>query len=175
MSPSLKAQLSQAFAHTTPRDIYSHRCNTPTTRTPSASFSWSQVTDMQSSTNRRQPADEFMDETEDERMVEDMLIQSSPTGGRARTAPSEPSLFTSTDPFYIAQLQSTQHNSPSGSVFAQFGRPSQHSPFQNPTPMCQTQTPPDNFAFQQQISHGSRDNYSPTHSTFLATSDPFSQ
>ena len=39
------------------------------------------------------------------------------------------SLFTSTDPFYLASLQSAHSHAPSGSVFAQAGRPSTHSPF----------------------------------------------
>ena len=39
------------------------------------------------------------------------------------------SLFTTTDPFYLASLQSAHSHAPSSSVFAQAGRPSAHSPF----------------------------------------------
>ena len=42
--------------------------------------------------------------------------------------PSGASLFTTTDPFYIAQLQALQNPQPS-SIFAQSARPAQHSPF----------------------------------------------
>ena len=48
------------------------------------------------------------------------------------TYPAEPSpsLFTSTDPFYIAQVQATQnHNTSFPSIFSQTGRPTQQSPF----------------------------------------------
>ncbi|KDQ65046.1 hypothetical protein JAAARDRAFT_43849 [Jaapia argillacea MUCL 33604] len=40
-----------------------------------------------------------------------------------------PSTFTSTDPFYIAQMQAAQSNNSPQSFFSQAGRPSQHSPF----------------------------------------------
>ncbi|KAI8984980.1 hypothetical protein BD414DRAFT_72003 [Trametes punicea] len=39
------------------------------------------------------------------------------------------SLFATTDPFYLASLQSAHAHAPSSSVFAQAGRPSAHSPF----------------------------------------------
>ncbi|EJF63075.1 hypothetical protein DICSQDRAFT_56782 [Dichomitus squalens LYAD-421 SS1] len=39
------------------------------------------------------------------------------------------SLFTTTDPFYLASLQNAHSHAPSSSVFAQAGRPSAHSPF----------------------------------------------
>jgi hypothetical protein len=42
-------------------------------------------------------------------------------------AEASSSLFTSTDPFYIAQLQAAQNYSPS--FFSQAGHPAQHSPF----------------------------------------------
>jgi hypothetical protein len=83
---------------------------------------------------------------EDEQMVEDLVTPSSPMATSA-TVPnfsfahhqqtsSSPSpysesptssLFTSTDPFYMAQLQTAQNPTPS--IFAQSGRLSQHSPF----------------------------------------------
>lgn len=95
---------------------------------------------------------------EDEQMVEDLLAPSSPMSASA-TAPNfapysnpqlpstssssrrqsqsngypEPnsgSLFTTTDPFYIAQLQASQNPQPApNSIFAQTGRPAQQSPF----------------------------------------------
>lgn len=100
------------------------------------------------------------DMEDDERMVEELLIPSSPmsiyptpshhymssnsyappgsppyfTTGMHSTHPpvSEQgsSLFTSTDPFYMAQAQAAQNYSSSQqSVFAQSGNPSQASPF----------------------------------------------
>lgn len=95
---------------------------------------------------------------EDEQMVEDLLTPSSPISGSGlgsghsfsyppqphhsnyqhQYQPQQPSRdsyaqldsFTSTDPFYIAQLQSqSQSQSQSSSIFAQAGRPAQHSPF----------------------------------------------
>jgi hypothetical protein len=97
---------------------------------------------------------------EDERMVEDLLLPPSPTSSTTQPQPfsfsqhqtpftfsshtSQPtsapayscaaeasnSLFTSTDPFYIAQSQASQNfNSPSSSFLAQAGLPAQHSPF----------------------------------------------
>ena len=111
------------------------------------------------------------DMEEDERMVEELLIPSSPVissplnslyrpttpthfipssplspsfqNGHAfpstMTSPSQPhpdpsSVFTSTDPFYIAQLQASQsfNNSSPQSVFSQNGRISQGSPFAIP-------------------------------------------
>lgn len=91
-----------------------------------------------------------MDEMdEDEAMVEDLLTPSSPGGAsvpmpayahqqssaRSQTyggyteSPSS-SLFTSTDPFYIAQMQALQNpQHRTNSAFAQAGRPSEYSPF----------------------------------------------
>ena len=90
---------------------------------------------------------------EDEQMVEDLVTPSSPMPTSANVpnftfshrqrppslsslspitqnsyseAPSA-SLFTATDPFYIAQLQAAQ--TPQTSIFAQSGRPAQQSPF----------------------------------------------
>ncbi|KAF8911917.1 hypothetical protein CPB85DRAFT_638896 [Mucidula mucida] len=166
---ALQAQLSQAlFTQQIPKESYSpHRCNTPTSRTPSSSFSWGQAMDA----HRRQSADEFMrdsDDMEDERMVEDLLVPSSPGGSKTRKSASDSSLFTSTDPFYIAQLQAMQQNAPPQSVFTQFGRPSQHSPFQNAQQQQQQQCfqqPRDSFA-SQSISID-------THSYLFATSAAF--
>ena len=63
------------FVQEAPRENHYHRpCSTPTSRTPSSSFSWGQPS------SRRQ-TDEVMrdsDELEDERMVEDLLLPSSP-------------------------------------------------------------------------------------------------
>ncbi|KAL0581204.1 hypothetical protein V5O48_000792 [Marasmius crinis-equi] len=132
-------------------------CNTPTGRTPSTSFSWGSA-EVQRFTRRN--VEETVDDVEDERMVEDILIPSSPTPAgpsstfghqpsfrthrsHSRSTPISPptspsygtdsSIFTSTDPFYLAQLQAMQtHNASSPtSVFSQLGRPSQQSPFVN--------------------------------------------
>ena len=105
------------------------------------------------------------DMEEDERMVEELLIPSSPLASsnafyKSNTPhfstpfmPSSPvtssfpnnhmispqshpdpsSVFTSTDPFYIAQLQASQSfNNPPQSVFSQNGHISQSSPFATP-------------------------------------------
>ena len=91
---------------------------------------------------------------EDEQMVEDLVTPSSPmstsvpnftishhhqrssstsshSGITQNSYPesSSASLFTTTDPFYIAQLQAAQNPQPATSIFAQSGRPAQHSPF----------------------------------------------
>ncbi|KIM83977.1 hypothetical protein PILCRDRAFT_421045 [Piloderma croceum F 1598] len=90
---------------------------------------------------------------EDEQMVEDLVTPSSPmstsvpnftishhqrssstsshSGISQNSYPEPPSasLFTTTDPFYIAQLQAAQNPQQATSIFAQSGRPAQHSPF----------------------------------------------
>jgi len=91
---------------------------------------------------------------EDEQMVEDLVTPSSPMSTSAAVPnftishhrrsstsshagithnsypeSSPASLFTTTDPFYIAQLQAAQNPQPATSIFAQSGRPAQHSPF----------------------------------------------
>lgn len=106
------------------------------------------------------------DMEEDERMVEELLIPSSPVSSNSfyksgtphfsmpsspvasslqnihtfpstsmsQSHPDPSSVFTSTDPFYIAQLQASQsfnHSSPQ-SVFSQNGHMSQSSPFTTP-------------------------------------------
>ncbi|KAJ6567266.1 hypothetical protein DFH09DRAFT_832766, partial [Mycena vulgaris] len=131
------------------KDDYPQPCNTPTGRTPSASFSWGQMIDPSrhsESAPRRNTEDHFRDEMEeDERMVEDLLIPTSPMSpkqqqhsgaGRAQqsspTYPASeaaPSLFTTTDPFYMAQLQAAQNYVAPPSVFSQAAFPSQQSPF----------------------------------------------
>lgn len=145
-------------------DTFNPPCNTPTGRTPSSSFSWGQVIDVQQRLSRRNN-DEMIDDAEDERMVEDILIPSSPasTGYAAPFAFQQPlssssprsqskghhnrftspssspvssnimgdqsnsSTFTSSDPFYLAQLQTMQSHTQS--AFSQLGRPAQQSPF----------------------------------------------
>jgi hypothetical protein len=128
-------------------------CNTPTGRTPSASFSWSPMAMVDQSrppvTPRRNTDEHVRDEMEeDERMVEDLLIPTSPvsspmsakpqtpaSGRSQQTLPAYPtspgtSLFTTQDPFYIAQLQAAQNYGVSPpSVFSQAAFPSQQSPF----------------------------------------------
>ncbi|KAJ7179501.1 hypothetical protein C8R46DRAFT_1345836 [Mycena filopes] len=68
------------------------------------------------------PRDHFRDEMEeDERMVEDLLIP---------TSPASPKQQQQQNPFYIAQLQATQSYGVSPpSVFSQSAFPSQQSPF----------------------------------------------
>ena len=102
------------------------------------------------------------DMEEDERMVEELLIPSSPVSSNSFYKSSTPqfstpfmpsspvtssfqtfpsashsdpsSVFTSTDPFYIAQLQASQsfNNASPQSVFSQNGHISQNSPFAVP-------------------------------------------
>jgi len=134
------------------QEEYAQPCNTPTTRTPSASFSWGQMVDpsrFSEPASRRNAEDHFRDETEeDERMVEDLLIPTSPAspmsakqntpvvGISQQSSPTfassdaSSSLFTTTDPFYMAQLQAAQNYGVSPpSVFSQAAFPSQQSPF----------------------------------------------
>ncbi|SJL01549.1 uncharacterized protein ARMOST_04871 [Armillaria ostoyae] len=183
---ALQAQLAQAlFVQETPRENHYHRpCSTPTSRTPSSSFSWGQA--MGQSSSRRQ-TDEVMrdsDELEDERMVEDLLLPSSPISASHFAVPSQSrpqhksqkstgfsansseSNFTTTDPFYMAQLQAMQYNSPPPSVFSQLGRPVQQSPFvqaQQSHP-----SPRDGFLFSPSASPISIDA-----SSYLVTASPF--
>lgn len=141
-------------------------CNTPTARTPS-SFSFGQMGDSmnrrsrsnsnagaRSRSRKNSVADDYswpVDEMdEDEQMVEDLLVPSSPMSASAtmpnfahtsRSAQpsssnynsyneaSAGSSFTSTDPFYIAQVQASQNPQPTHSIFAQSGRPAHTSPF----------------------------------------------
>ncbi|KAJ7283400.1 hypothetical protein C8J57DRAFT_1120892 [Mycena rebaudengoi] len=145
---------SSSMAAQDRKDDYNQPCNTPTNRTPSASFSWGQMIDSarhSDSTSRRNSEDHEM---EDERMVEDLLIPTSPMSanpstasahfsipqsstGRTQNSPPKypsyeptPSLFTTTDPFYIEQLQAAQNYSAAPpSMFSQAAFPSQQSPF----------------------------------------------
>ncbi|KAJ7087225.1 hypothetical protein B0H15DRAFT_751151, partial [Mycena belliarum] len=155
---ALQAQLAQTLfcqsmsstaAVPQQRDEYAQPCNTPTGRTPSASFSWSPMVDpsrQSEAAPRRTTEEHFRDEMdEDERTVEDLLIPASPVAPRQQTATAgrsqqnsptypasevAPSLFSTTDPFYMAQLQATQSYSVAPpSVFAQAAFPSQQSPF----------------------------------------------
>ncbi|KAF7331721.1 hypothetical protein MKEN_00051900 [Mycena kentingensis (nom. inval.)] len=126
-------------------DDYAQPCNTPTARTPSASFSWSPMVDMSREpvTPRR---DSEIEMDEDERMVEDILMPSSPVQPQSPSTPvhtqpfpsstqadASPSLFAATDPFYLAQVQATQSYSVphirTSSVFAQAAFPTTQSPF----------------------------------------------
>jgi hypothetical protein len=146
---------------------FKNACNTPMARTRTSSF-----------VNWNGPASQRMaelhldtDMEEDERMVEELLIPSSPVSSNSFYKPSTPqfstpfmssspvassfqsnytfpsthstlssssqshsdpsSVFTSTDPFYIAQLQASQsfNNSSPQSAFSQNGQISQNSPF----------------------------------------------
>ena len=89
------------------------------------------------------PVDEM---DEDEQMVEDLLAPSSPmtspslayTSRSPQSFPltynsyneaSSGSSFTSTDPFYLAQVQASQNPQPTLSIFTQSGRPAHTSPF----------------------------------------------
>ncbi|KAF9076661.1 hypothetical protein BDP27DRAFT_1380115 [Rhodocollybia butyracea] len=66
-------------------DSFHQPCNTPTGRTPSSSFSWGQVLDVQQRLSRRS-TDEMIDDAEDERMVEEILT-ASPTSAGYSAAP----------------------------------------------------------------------------------------
>jgi hypothetical protein len=135
--PPPQSQLAQAlFGQPSPSRQSSQACTTPTTRTPSASISFSR------------PRDDAMDE--DERMVEELLMpaspsaatstayqcsnayhQSSPPFATQHASPSDTSMasvFASTDPFYIAAMQQQQQQQTT-SFFAQSARVSQNSPF----------------------------------------------
>lgn len=209
---NLQAQLAQTlYCHTPPLPMdtptprhrgYAQPLNTPTSRTPSSSFSFdrSEFHRRRSSSvasarargstlderSEREPDVEEMDE--DERMVEDLLVPSSPISANATSShfpasqyPSPPStsppsafsnhhmgrkyntppssypsnqheyppmntsLFTTTDPFYLAQLQASQK--PSSSYFAHAGRPSQQSPFV----MAHQSQPPHSHSFTRRI------------------------
>ncbi|KIY71845.1 hypothetical protein CYLTODRAFT_486955 [Cylindrobasidium torrendii FP15055 ss-10] len=139
---ALQAQLAQAFGQQASKESFTpHRCNTPTPRSPSTTMNWTPSLPL----NRRPSTDDYMrdaEDMEDERMVEDLLMSTSPVAPRPRTAAECQSSFTTTDPFYLAQLQAMQHPAPP-SVFAQLGRQTHASPFHSGTP-----TPP-REAYQQ--------------------------
>ncbi|KIK54454.1 hypothetical protein GYMLUDRAFT_905745 [Collybiopsis luxurians FD-317 M1] len=79
----LQAQLAQTLftqpivSPSSDASLHHQPCNTPTGRTPSSSFSWGQVMDVQQRLSRRNP-DDMIDDAEDERMVEEILMPSSP-------------------------------------------------------------------------------------------------
>jgi len=120
----------------------------------SSSFTWAQITET--------PVMDNMNEVEeDERMVEDLVIPSSPlclnsplllppssvaihqfgasqASSYCSATGSSSSSFPSTDPFYMAQSEATLSSSPrSHSAFAQFGLPSQQSAFLAQEPLLQ--------------------------------------
>lgn len=153
----LQAQLAQvlfeqsivgANAQQVPQG-YTQPSSTPTGRTP---CSWGQ--------DRQYWRPTDGDDSEDEQIVEDLLMPSSPgptsqfstlsqqhppsaaygystysstssyNPEQAREASPSASIFTSTDPFYMAQVQASQTFTTSPqSVFSQGGRPAQSSPF----------------------------------------------
>ncbi|KAG7445943.1 uncharacterized protein BT62DRAFT_932282 [Guyanagaster necrorhizus] len=187
---ALQAQLAQAlFVQDMPRENHCRRpCSTPTLRTPSSSFSWGPAIGQSSS---RRQTDEVMrdsDELEDERMVEDLLLPEPPISvahfavpsqsrpqhksqkstGTGFTAISSESNFTTTDPFYMAQLQAMQYNSPPPSVFSQLGRPAQQSPFVQPQQPYPLPSHRDGFLGSPSASSISIDP-----SSYLVTSSPF--
>jgi len=139
----------------------SHACNTPVVRTPSSSFSFSQPTDEVTMEN-------------DERMVEETLMPSSPVSPPQPISPahsqahlssflplsvepssSSASVFTSTDPFYLAIMQQQQQQLASTSFYAKNGPITQNSPF---------------FARQAAAQHQHRENHN--HSLTADTSHP---
>ncbi|KAJ4472022.1 hypothetical protein J3R30DRAFT_3298575 [Lentinula aciculospora] len=187
---ALQTQLAQtlfsqpiAYSSDPSLDSFHQPCNTPTGRTPSSSFSWGQVMDVQQRLSRR---DEMIDDAEDERMVEEILVPSSPASPGYSSASyavqqqmsisqqkphnrgphnpsitsfpsfpissssvSESSSFTSTDPFYLAQLQAMQsHGASSPSALSQLGMPAQHSPFMQQQQIARRE----NFGFSPSIS-----------------------
>ncbi|KAF7301570.1 hypothetical protein MIND_00722500 [Mycena indigotica] len=142
---ALQVQLSQTLfceplastPSARPND-YAQPCNTPTGRTPSSSFSWSPMMDLSQQPNAHSKKDTLMSDEmdEDERMVEDILIPhhsaaATPQSLNQTSVPLDLSMssssFTSTDPFYIAELQAAAM--PHHSVFAQAAFPTTQSPF----------------------------------------------
>ncbi|KAF9448464.1 hypothetical protein P691DRAFT_669371 [Macrolepiota fuliginosa MF-IS2] len=151
---TLHAQLAQSLfaqsssgpsARQLPRG-HPERCTTPIARTPSSNYSFSHMATR---------ASDDMDD--DERMVEELLMPSSPVATPSNpqfqysSAPQQSmspapnhlssyfpvsaessapqSVFTSTDPFYLAAMQQQQQQQQSASFFAQNGRLAQNSPF----------------------------------------------
>jgi hypothetical protein len=154
----LQAQLAKSLfggssstSRSGPSRGFKNTCTTPMARTRTSSFvNWNGP-----ASQRLQELHLDTDMEEDERMVEELLIPSSPISSNsfykssapqfsAPFMPSSPvlssshsdpsSVFTSTDPFYIAQLQASQsfNNSSPQSVFSQNGHISQSSPFAAP-------------------------------------------
>lgn len=118
---------------------FTQPCNTPT-YTNFAPFVGPQVV-------AAGPSWAMDDMEEDERMVEDLLLPRSPNSSALQfslplqprstshlssnnqTSSESPSSFTSTDPFYLAQLQAQHQNSSTYSSFAELGKLPQQSPF----------------------------------------------
>ncbi|KAJ7229063.1 hypothetical protein GGX14DRAFT_616588 [Mycena pura] len=147
---ALQVQLAQtlfiATSSSRRQDEYAQPCNTPTRRASTASFSWGPVVDhsRQADLPSHWNSDILLrDEMEeDERMVEDLLLPNSPMSAKPQTPTStasqaqqgyasdpSPSQFTTTDPFYLAQLQAAQNYGVAPSVFSQAAFPSAQSPF----------------------------------------------
>lgn len=183
----------------TPLGSFVQPCPTPRGRqTPSNGMAWGMVDASPSwsasptrwSNNEDWPR-EFVDESDDERMVEDLLIPSSPSCSssssslRRAQSPSsrshrafptttssglpgsfnESSTFATTDPFYLAQVQAAKHHQQqlAASPFAQLGRPTQHSPFMQNSAQPQQQQP---FAHQHSTWQSQERQ---THSMFMTT------
>lgn len=168
INTTLQAQLAKSLfsgSSSTSRcgpSRFKNTCTTPMARTRTSSFvNWNGP-----APQRVQELHLDTDMEEDERMVEELLIPSSPISSNsfyksstpqfsAPFMPSSPvsssfqsnhtstlssahsdpsSVFTTTDPFYIAQLQASQsfNNSSPQSVFSQNGHISQGSPFAAP-------------------------------------------
>ncbi|KAG0700061.1 hypothetical protein DFH29DRAFT_650253 [Suillus ampliporus] len=141
-------------------------CTTPTARTPSSSISWpagympvelaqrKRTNSVVCPHTRRPSVDEGwcdVDELDEERMVEDMIVPSSPqspktfiwgyTGLKGAPTPAPTpiaivstsveaqTLFTTTDPFYQQASQANATSQPPSSFFGNAGRPANHSPF----------------------------------------------
>lgn len=177
-SPAIRHPISRRPSHTQP-------CSTPIGRTPPSSFSFGQVSGQWQSSSYRTVDDK--EEMEDELMVEDILIPSSPTSSPHFTfaqnngawqpthsktpsssftsSPLQESTFTSTDPFYLAQTQAMQsYGSSTQPAFAQAGQPPHNSPFMLHQQQAQQQS-------QRRDNHGF--NHIPSldnHSLFLTAS-----
>ncbi|KAG1739885.1 uncharacterized protein EDB91DRAFT_1082259 [Suillus paluster] len=173
ISPSC-ASSSSSYSYATAQNANASRrdpahvqhCTTPTTRTPSASISWpagympvelaqrKRGNSIVCSHTRRSSIDEGwcdVDELDEERMVEDMIVPSSPqspktfiwgyTGLKGAQTPAptpiaivgapveSQTIFTTTDPFYLQASQANAASQPPSSFFGNTGRPSNHSPF----------------------------------------------
>lgn len=150
------SQSSKGARQVSRRKSYTQPCNTPTAT--SLGFNWGDMQQRQggagsgSNWNVETMYDNRSDMEEDERMVEDLLVPSSPMSANPSSphfsaplpgsAPqyhpyitpeyeSASSSFTSVDPFYLAQTQAAQNYNvaASQSAFSQYGRPTQQSPF----------------------------------------------
>jgi hypothetical protein len=116
---ALQAQLAQTLFSQplASNDSSFHQpCNTPTGRTPSSSFSWGQVMDVQQRLGSRRNADEMMmvDDAEDERMVEEILIPSSSSPPASAVSPHPSS---SSSPFAQLNMNGPSQRSQSRTRF----------------------------------------------------------